>query len=353
MTREAFYENTKFYILGILPGKYSGWEVEIRSQRNQEGTYKGMVLKPTEEADRPLICPVFNLDSMYERYGGMEPIDGLISMAEEIEYVLLRNDLSDPGVEEFLKDICSYGKMKEKLYVSVMSIARRQDMEDSLYLMRGDIPLQARLLLKEMRELEGIATGSIEVNESLLGIWNVSFQKVMEDAMQNTERLMPTKVMHIGDSLRELMSDEMYEEAMEGRKAPAMYVVTNSGKNHGAANLFLPGRMEQIAEQIEGSYFVLPSSVHETLVIPRDPDVSVTAMMEEVEELREIVSQVNETQLPLKEQLSYQVYFYDADEKTFSTAEEAAARRAEQPRMYEEREKETDAAKADIPHPVI
>lgn len=346
MTKEEFYENTRSYILGVLPGKYSGWEVEIRDCKNQEGVYKGMIFKPTEKSSQPLVLPVFNLDSLYDRYGRMELMDGLISMAEEIEYVLVRNDMSDMEVEEFLKDIYSYDNIKKNLYVSVMSVARQQDMKDALYLMRGEIPLQARILLKEFDEFDSITTSSIEVNQKLLEIWNLPFEQVMEDALNNTERLMPTKIMHIGDSLRELMSDEMYEEAMDGRTAPAMYVVTNNGNNHGAANLFLPGMMEKIAEQLGDSYFVLPSSVHETLVIPAETHAG-------VEELKEIVAQVNKMQLPLKEQLSYNVYFYDADTKNFSNAEDAIARRADQPQPSEGKEKATDAIQADIPHSMI
>lgn len=349
MTKEEFYENTRSYILGVLPGKYSGWEVDIRDCKNQEGFYKGMIFKPTEKSSQPLVLPVFNLDTLYDRYGRMELMDGLISMAEEIEYVLVRNDMSDMGVEEFLKDIYSYDNIKKNLYVSVMSVARQQDMKDALYLMRGDIPLQARILLKEIDVFDGITTSSIEVNEKLLEIWNLPFEQVMEDALNNTERLMPTKIMHIGDSLRELMSDEMYEEAMDGRTAPAMYVVTNNGNNHGAANLFLPGMMEKIAEQLGDSYFVLPSSVHETLVIPAETHAGI----EEVEELKEIVAQTNKMQLPLKEQLSYNVYFYDADTKIFSNAEDAIARRADQPQPSEGKEKATDAVQDDIPHTMI
>lgn len=349
MTREDFYENTRSYILGVLPGKYSGWEVDIRNCKNHEKFYKGMIFKPTEKSSQPLVLPVFNLDSLYDRYGRMELMDGLISMAEEIEYVLARNDMSDMEVEEFLKDIYSYDNIKKNLYVSVMSMVCQQNMGDLFYITRAEIPLQARILLREIDVFDGIATSSIEVNKKLLEIWNLNFERVIVDALNNTERLMPTKIMHIGDSLRELMSDEMYEEAMDGKTVPAMYVVTNNENNYGAANLFLPGMMEKIAEQLGDSYFVLPSSVHETLVIPAEG----RAGIEVVEELKEIVERVNNTQLPLEYRVSYDVFFYDADTKTFSNAEDTIARRANQPQPSERKEKATDAVQDDIPHSMI
>ena len=75
MTREEFYENTKTYILGVLPRKYSSWEIEVREYRNQEGAYQGMIFKPAEGAPQGMILPVFNLDSLYNQYGGMELMD--------------------------------------------------------------------------------------------------------------------------------------------------------------------------------------------------------------------------------------------------------------------------------------
>ena len=47
-----------------------------------------------------------------------------------------------------------------------------------------------------------------------------------------------------------------------------MTVVTNEHTMNGAAVFFYPDQMDKIAEQLGGDYFILPSSVHELLVIP-------------------------------------------------------------------------------------
>lgn len=353
MTREEFYENTKTYILGVLTQEYSSWEVELRDCRNQAGNYKGMILKPGESGSAPLILPVFNLDEFYDRYGSMELLDSLVSMGEEIEYIMERNEMSDIPVEQLLKDIMSYSDVKEKLYASTMSVARRRDMEKALYVMKEDIPLQARILVKKIGNNDSISTASIEVNERMIRTWDISFEQVLEDALNNTERLLPTKIEHITDALKELMGEDVFQELMDGKEGPDVYVVTNSQKNRGATNLFLPGVMEKIAEQLEDSYFVLPSSIHETLIIPLYDINGGTASMEDMEELRDSVQQMNEMQVPPQEQLSDNVYFYNADSKTFSKAEDAIALSPDGKLVSEKKEKEMGDVGQNRPHPMI
>ena len=60
-----------------------------------------------------------------------------------------------------------------------------------------------------------------------------------------------------------------------------------------------------IAEKVGGDYFVLPSSVHEVLIMPKSEDM-------DPKELRNMVQNVNVTQVAEGEILSDQVYEYDA-----------------------------------------
>src|SRR5699024_8809339 len=75
---------------------------------------------------------------------------------------------------------------------------------------------------------------------------------------------------------------------------------------NGAVMLFTDGVMERVAE-ILGSFYALPSSVHEWILINSDVDPDFLAG---------IVSEVNETINP-DEVLTNSVYFYNAEKKTF------------------------------------
>ena len=79
----------------------------------------------------------------------------------------------------------------------------------------------------------------------------------------------------------------------------------------GPAVIFSEAARCMILEKIpHGKVTVLPSSVHELILIP-------TSENENVAELREMVLQVNETEVSKSEVLSNNVYHYDANTGKF------------------------------------
>ena len=59
--------------------------------------------------------------------------------------------------------------------------------------------------------------------------------------------------------------------------------------------------------QQKGDFYILPSSIHEAIFIPASENV-------DAEELKTMVREVNETQVPKEDFLSNEVYFYNAKE---------------------------------------
>ena len=70
--------------------------------------------------------------------------------------------------------------------------------------------------------------------------------------------------------------------------------------------LLCPAVMDNIAEKVGKDFYLLPSSIHEALVVPDRPDM-------EVDSLAAMVREVNATQVAKDEQLSDHVYRYDYD----------------------------------------
>ena len=90
--------------------------------------------------------------------------------------------------------------------------------------------------------------------------------------------------------------------------------------------------MEQAAEQVGGDFFVLPSSIHEVLMIPDDGKA-------DYRELEAMVQSINETQVAPADRLSDHVYHYDQKDRVFELADKTAARKLaqEKARKTEER----------------
>lgn len=83
-----------------------------------------------------------------------------------------------------------------------------------------------------------------------------------------------------------------------------MYVLTNTACMNGASVLLFPGQFKEVADAVGGDLFILPSSIHEVIVVP--------ASFGELEKLSQMVRDINRTQLDQQEVLSDSIYLYHA-----------------------------------------
>jgi hypothetical protein len=72
--------------------------------------------------------------------------------------------------------------------------------------------------------------------------------------------------------------------------------------------------LRETAEKFGKDLMILPSSIHEVLLIPAKDDEM------NADELRQMVREVNDTQLALNEILSYHVYRYSQETEEISIA---------------------------------
>ena len=104
--------------------------------------------------------------------------------------------------------------------------------------------------------------------------------------------------------------------AMNGG-APEQYVVTTENKLYGAGILASTDALDKAVEEISpnGSpVYILPSSVHEILILNSESYF-------EVSDLENMVREVNDTQVAPGERLTYSVYMYDPSTKELSIAD--------------------------------
>ena len=101
-----------------------------------------------------------------------------------------------------------------------------------------------------------------------------------------------------------------------------LFLATNSDALYGASVIAIPGFLDQAAEKLGGSFYILPSSVHEVLLLKNDQAM-------EVQDLENMVQEINESIVSREEQLSDRVYHYDAKEKVFELASDYEQRIAE------------------------
>lgn len=162
---------------------------------------------------------------------------------------------------------------------------------------------------------KGICTALIL--DEHMAFWNVTVDDLYDAAMKNTPRLLPDTFTGMDEMIRKIFLQEECDETIEIEaevESVPFYVLTNRLGIFGAACLLYPGVVKKYANELNCDLYVLPSSVHETLLLPYDKDLN-------VDELREMVQNVNRSEVALEDRLSGQVYIYQRSEDRISIAE--------------------------------
>lgn len=98
-----------------------------------------------------------------------------------------------------------------------------------------------------------------------------------------------------------------------------MFCLTNETKMNAASLILHEDIRKQIGEFMKGDFYILPSSIHETLLLPDNGNFDVKA-------LNAMVKEVNATEVALEDILSDKVQFCDGRTAVMENAEKREAR---------------------------
>ena len=163
---------------------------------------------------------------------------------------------------------------------------------------------------------EGVA--SITIHNTHLSAWNISEAELQKAAMQNTQRLNPPVIKSMQAIMREMIIgeavncdfDELLMQTLEMNQ-PAMYVLTNKDRYFGATCMVYPDIVKRFAERREKDMYILPSSVHEVIIVDAEEDM-------DTDNLKAMIREVNQSQVAIEEQLSNSLYYYNRRDNILS-----------------------------------
>ena len=153
-------------------------------------------------------------------------------------------------------------------------------------------------------------TSSILIHNSHLEMWHRTTQDLARLAEENTPRLYPLKVFAMGDALRDCTSSiEDCPANVNEYLNSSMYVMSNEAKVNGATAICYKDSLKNLAQKLYSDMVILPSSLHEAILLPLEDNT-------DFDELKDMVYQINRTQLTREEFLSDNVYLYRRDTDT-------------------------------------
>ena len=293
LSREAFYGSLREELLVRCP---VGMEISFQTiTKNNDVRLHGCLLRRNESH----IAPTLYMENFYDLYK-----DGL-SVGETADAMLriCVNSLDDVREFEFAPE--DWESVRKMIGMKVLGYERNPELLQRVpYIRYEDLAVVFIFVLKEA----GITGGVAVITSELSGLWGISAEELFAQARQSAPVLLEPVVSNIRNMIGDC-PEEVEEIIDDPENAVDMYILTNKSQTYGASALFYPGLLEKITDYLGGGFYILPSSVHEVILIPEaagEPDA-----------LRRMVQEVNRCEVPEDMILSDNVYYYDPEEKQF------------------------------------
>lgn len=246
------------------------------------------------------IAPTIYLDSFYELYTNGENIKNIIRQIEVIYEQNKNNVTFDVNI------LKHFDTIKDKIVYKVVNYRSNEKLLEQVPHKRIlDLAVVFYCLLDN--EYGRSATALIYNNN--LKNWNVTIDDVYKAALKNTPDLLHSKISSMAALFEKCGVNVDGEEVdLKDYVLSDMYVLTNESKLNGAACILYENVLYDFAQKLGADLYILPSSVHEVILLPK-------LSMFEKDELVNMVKEVNTEGVAADEVLSDHVYEYNRTER--------------------------------------
>lgn len=258
-------------------------------RRNNGVLTKGIRVKSTGTG----ACPRVDLESFYSDFKNGEDLDAIAKQVYKL--------LAEASLGIGFPDLQSWEAMKDSVIVTLINQERNVDL-------LSEVPFQdfwgmaliCKIYLNHNQNSDDQMM-TVTVNNVLLKKWGISKDELFSQAIENSKVLLPVTIQSLEEVMAEVMQKEK-DSFKELSKTP-MYVMSNPLRINGAATVvYGQEKLTELAGQLGRDLMVLPSSVHEMIIIP---DLGAS-----IEELTAMVKSVNKTALSEQDILGDTAYSF-------------------------------------------
>ncbi len=248
--------------------------------------------------DRINISQNFYIEELYRDYQS-----GRMTIREMAVRIASSCYNSTDSIEE-LKSLGKYINDKEwaeeRLFLQLINSSKNKSLlENSVHMDFNGISLVLYVLAADNKA--GMCRA--RVTKAMCQGYDWNRKEILDYALENTARLFPYCLF----TLQEILQKKLNITVAEAVELPSvgndMLVLTNEKYVNGAAAIFYPGVLKEISEKHGTSLFLIPSSIHEFLILEDNGMYSPA-------ELESMVKDVNNSSVLPEELLSDNVYYY-------------------------------------------
>lgn len=311
---DEFRDEIQRRVKEFLPEEFQNANIFLHeSLKNNSFERKGITI----QREGISISPTIYMEEFYRFYENGKPMEDILkkvgSFIEEVSYD------KDPKEVVDLKD---FSKLQDKVICKLVNQKMNQRLLNTIpWTKVNDL---AEVYMVELECHEG-GSATMSITNSMQENWNIPTDELHYIAIENLQRMHPPVLARMSDVIHELLGEEDPRDAhnlLGDTKVEDdyMYVLTNDIRSFGAATLQYPEVLDKVRDYLESDFYVLPSSIHEVIIVPKDDRLS-------PRELGETIREINETQVEREEILADHAYEYTAEDRMLKISQETVKQR--------------------------
>ena len=276
MTKTKFYESVAVSVSEVLG---SGVIVDLQEVTKVNLSLEGLTIRKQGEN----IAPTIYLNQYFNQFNDGRAMDDIV---RDIIRVYENNQPENIMNVFKTEDFYDFDKMKEKIVLKVINTERNLDLLEQVpHLDMEGLGLSVVFYVSLMT---GEQSAGILIKNEHLKLWEKTVSDLLTVAEINTNRMHAFTIKSMNEVLSGMFG---FEEDLIPEDVPALYVLTDENKTFGATQLYLKDKIREFAEKNNCDVYILPSSVHELLLLRADfPNL-------EPSYLKKMVCEVNATEV--------------------------------------------------------
>lgn len=248
------------------------------------------------------LSPIIYLDIQYKNFLCKET-----TLPEIVDYVVTIAEGKAQQVD--MRLFLNYSSIEGSIIYSLINTERNAKLLEDLPHMDF---MDLSVIFQCMLACENFGMASIMIHNAHLKLWDVTVNDLFRAARKNTPLLRGYEFKSMKDVFREIIESEQSDETdcdtymTEIESSVPMYVLSNKYGVDGAACILYPTLLTNICDRLESSFYLIPSSIHEVLILPSDNT-------DDSAEIQKMIKEINDTQVAAEDILSYSLYFYERE----------------------------------------
>lgn len=305
MSYQEFCKEIKLYVESIVGADY---KVSIMEVKKLNGvTLQSLTVQKSNEN----MAPNIYLEVLYTKYQDGKSIEALLMDIFACYFRVPKNFIMS------LTTLIDFNIAKNMVFLKLINYDKNKKLLETIPHQKWhDLAVIFDVLVKQNAD----EIDSFHVNNEILEKWGVDIGILYEHAKINTNRLFGNRVRLMDDIIKEIIIKEFnimdgldISENMIENLGPIrnknevshdMYVASNSSGVYGAVWLLYNDEIRSLSDKLDANLYIFPSSIHEVIIIPADEKL-------QKEPLLDMVRAVNDTQVPVQDVLSDNVYFFN------------------------------------------